>query len=66
MKKLLLLLFVTITLSIFACAPIQVTKKSVEYTYDKDGKVVKKYEESITQVPERMPPIHLKNTELYE
>lgn len=51
---------------LLSCAPVQVEKRYTEYYYDKEGKLVKEYTESVVQTPERMPPIHLKNQDLYE
>jgi hypothetical protein len=66
-KIILLVVMIIVPISfIISCAPITCTKSYTEYTYDKDGKVAKEYTETITQVPEKMPPIHLKNKDLYE
>ncbi len=47
------------------CAPVKITKCKIEYKYE-NGQKVMEYSECIEQVPEKMPPIHLKNVELYE
>jgi hypothetical protein len=68
MKKMIFLFIITSAVFLFmvACAPVNIQKCSKEYTYDKDGKLVKEYNECVTQIPERMPPLHLKNKDLYE
>lgn len=49
-----------------SCAPVTVQKCYEEYRYGEDGKLKQQYKECITQVPEKMPPIHLKHQDLYE
>ena len=66
-KKIILFLGVVILVAfMLSCAPVNVTKCYKEFTYGQDGKVVKEYNECVTQVPERLPPLHLRNKDLYE
>jgi hypothetical protein len=65
--KIILLSGVVILIAfMLSCAPVSVQKCYSEFTYGQDGKVVKEYKECLTQVPERLPPVHLKNKDLYE
>lgn len=68
MKRLGMLLLGSLFCLVFlaSCAPVTVQKCYEEYKYTEDGKVKQRYKECITQVPEKMPPIHLKHQDLYE
>ena len=66
MKKLFLFSVVMSLIVMFACAPVNIQKCYTDYKYGNDGKVQSEYKECITQVPERMPPIHLKHQDLYQ
>lgn len=48
------------------CAPITIDKCYEEYKYDSNGRMTSKYNECIHQIPEKMAPIHLKQTEMYQ
>jgi hypothetical protein len=66
-KKVILILAAVILVTfMLSCAPVSIQKCYKEYTYGQDGKVAKEYNECVTQVPERLPPLHLKNKDLYE
>ncbi len=64
MKRFFVLMFCVLFL--VSCAPVTVQKCYEERRYGEDGKLKQKYTECITQVPEKMPPIHLKHQDLYE
>ena len=64
MKRCCILLLCVLFLT--SCAAVTVQKCYEEYRYGEDGKLKQLYKECITQVPEKMPPIHLKHQDLYE
>ena len=66
MKKLYFVAMILVSFTLVACAPVTVQKCYKDYKYDENGKLKQEYNECITQVPEKMPPLQLKHKDLYE
>lgn len=66
MRRIIIVLtLLLVAILIMACMPITIEKCTTDYTY-RDDKVASEYKECITQVPEKIPPIHLKHADMYE
>jgi len=68
MKKIMLLVgSMAVMVMLYGCGtPVGITKCQKDFTYLPDGKVKTEYQECISQTPEKLDPIHLKNKELYQ